>query len=294
MNDRLLSLQLFARVARLRSFSLAGRELRLSQPSVSRIISALEQQVGVALLTRSTRGVSLTEAGSDYLARIEPILLALEEAEHAARGTGELRGILRLALPTSFGVREVIPRLPAFLEQHPALRIALQMDDQFQDLVAEGIDVALRFGALADSTAVARRVAPVQRMLVAAPAYLARAGRPDSPAALAAHSIIFGPPGGSPAAWTFTRDGRTQSVRVEARVSASVNEGATVAAVAGLGIMTTSNWGCRSELTSGVLVRVLPEWQMGTSEINAVFPAGQAAKPSARAFIDYMVRSLNP
>jgi DNA-binding transcriptional LysR family regulator len=294
MSDRLLSLQLFARVARLRSFSLAGRELRLSQPSVSRIISALEQQVGAALLTRSTRGVSLTEAGSDYLARIEPILLALEEAEHAARGTGELRGILRLALPTSFGVREVIPRLPAFLEQHPALRIELQMSDQFQDLVAEGIDVALRFGALADSTAVARRVALVQRMLVAAPAYLARAGQPDSPAALAAHSIIFGPPGGSPAAWTFTRDGRTQSVRVEARVRASVNEGATVAAVAGLGIMTTSNWGCRSELASGVLVRVLPEWQMSTSEINAVFPAGQAAKPSARAFIDYMVRSLNP
>jgi DNA-binding transcriptional LysR family regulator len=293
MSDRLLSLRVFARVARLRSFSLAGRELRLSQPSVSRIISALEDEVGAALLTRTTRGVSLTEAGSDYLVRVETILLALEEADHAARGTGELRGVLRLALPTSFGVREVVPRLPGFLDHHPALRVELEMSDRLQDLVAEGIDVALRFGALADSTAVARRVAGVQRMLVAAPAYLSRAGRPGSPNELSAHSIIFGPPGASADAWTFTRDGRSVTMRLVPRVRASVNEGATLAAVGGLGIMSTTDWGCRAELADGRLVRVLPDWQMGGSEINAVFPAGQAAKPSARALIEYMVKSLN-
>src|SRR5579859_4026705 len=109
MNDRFFALRLFARVARTGSFSAAGRELGLSQPSASRIVAALEQQIGAALLTRSTRAVTLTEAGADYLARIEPILVALEEADHAVRGTGELRGSLRIATAPSFAVREIIP-----------------------------------------------------------------------------------------------------------------------------------------------------------------------------------------
>src|SRR3954462_5459833 len=133
MNDRLFALRLFARVARTGSFSRAGRELGLSQPSASRIAAALEREVGAALMTRTTRGLTLTEAGADYLARIEPILAALEEADHAARGTGELRGTLRVALTLGFGVREVIPLLPAFMQLHPALRIDLLMNDRNHD-----------------------------------------------------------------------------------------------------------------------------------------------------------------
>src|ERR1700749_3100400 len=109
MNDRFFSLQLFARVARVGSFSIAGREIGISQPTASRIVAALEQKVGVALLTRTTRAVTLTEAGTDYLARVDAILTALEEADHAARGTGELRGILRVAVSTSFAVRGILP-----------------------------------------------------------------------------------------------------------------------------------------------------------------------------------------
>lgn len=293
MSDRLFALRLFSRVARLRSFSKAGRELGLSQPSASRIVSELEQEVGVALLTRTTRGVSLSEVGGDYLARVEPILLALEEADHAARGTGELRGVLRVALPTSFGVREVVPHLPEFLAPNPALRIELQMSDQRQDLVAEGIDVALRFGALPDSTAVARRIAVARRMLVASPAYLARAGTPLSPTELSAHAIIFGPAGANPEAWTFNRDGHAVAVRVEPQLRCTVNEGATIAAVAGLGIMSTSQWGCRAEIAAGTLVPVLAEWDMDKTDINALFPAGTAAKPSARAFVEHMARALS-
>jgi DNA-binding transcriptional LysR family regulator len=116
MSDRLYILRLFTRVARTGSFSQAGRELDLSQSSVSRIIAALEAEVGVALLTRTTRAVVLTEAGAEYLARVDPILAALEEADHLAHGTGESRGVLRVALPSSFAVREVIPRLLAFLK----------------------------------------------------------------------------------------------------------------------------------------------------------------------------------
>ena len=157
MNDRLFALRLFVRVARVGSFSAAGRELGLSQPSASRILALLEREIGVALLMRTTRAVTLTEAGADYLARIEPILAALEEADHAARGTGELRGTLCIALSSSFGVRELIPRLPSFLELHPTLRIDLRMNDYRQELVQDGVDVAFRFGALTNSSATARR-----------------------------------------------------------------------------------------------------------------------------------------
>lgn len=292
MSDRIFSLRLFARVARLSSFSLAGRELGLSQPSASRIISALEKEVGVSLLTRTTRGVTLTESGRDYLERIEPILIALEEADHAARGTGELRGILRVALSTTFAVREVVPRLPAFMDRHPALRISLQMSDQRQDLVNESIDVGLRVGALTDSNAVARLLGHSRRMLVASPGYLAKAGTPESPGELANHSLIVGPAGVGAAGWSFQHNGRTTSVRAEGRLISTVNEGATAAAVAGLGVLSTFGWGCRAELASGALVEVLADWKMDTVEMHAVFPAGRAAKPSARAFVDFLRTAL--
>lgn len=292
MSDRIFSLRLFVRVARLSSFSLAGREMGLSQPSSSRIISELEKEVGVSLLTRTTRGVTLTESGRDYLERIEPILTALEEADHAARGTGELRGILRIAVSTTFAVREVVPRLQAFMDRHPALRISLQMSDQRQDLVNESIDIGLRVGALTDSNVVARLLGHSRRMLVASPDYLAKAGTPESPSDLANHSLIVGPAGVTPAGWSFQRNGRTTSIRADGRLIATVHEGATAAAVAGLGIMSTLGWGCRTELANGALVEVLTDWKMDTVEMHAVFPAGRAAKPSARAFVDYLRTAL--
>ncbi len=288
MSDRLHALRLFSRVARTGSFSSAGREMRLSQPSVSRIISTLEEEIGAALLTRTTRAVTLTEAGVDYLARIEPLLAGLEEADHAARGTGELRGLLRIGVATSFAVREVIPRLPAFMAQHSALRIELSMGDQRQDLVAEGVDVALRFGALPDSTAMAKRLGVSTRLLVASPEYLKRAGTPKLPTDLPAHSVIVGPAGSGLAGWSFHRDGKTTSVRVQGNLIVNVNEAVTAAAVAGLGIASTGTWGCRRELDSGALVQVLPKWKMDTTEVNAVFAAGRAAKPAARAFTDFL------
>src|SRR6201997_2904765 len=134
MNDRFFSLLLFVRVARTGSFSAAGRELGLSQPTASRIVAALERKVGAALLTRTTRAVTLTEAGADYLARAEVILTALDEADHAARGTGELRGILRVATSPTFASRTVMPRLIHFSDQHPKLRIEFSLDDARHDL----------------------------------------------------------------------------------------------------------------------------------------------------------------
>src|SRR6201996_6781584 len=164
MNDRFYSLQLFARVARTGSFSIAGRELGLSQPTASRIVAALEKQVGAALFTRTTRAVTLTEAGADYLARVEAILAALDEADHAARGTGELRGMLRVAMSPVFATRTVMPRLARFADLHPKLRIEFTLNDARHDLIGDSVDIAVRIGTLSDSSVVARKIGTVYRV----------------------------------------------------------------------------------------------------------------------------------
>src|ERR1700754_4123552 len=195
MIDPLFVYKLFVRVARSGSFSNAGRELGLSQSTVSRTIAALEEEMGVQLLTRSTRAVVLTEAGADYLARIEPLLTGFEEAGQAARGQNQLQGTLRIGLPASIAIREVIPLLEKFMARHAKLRIDLIMEDFRQDLLRERVDVALRFGHLPDSSAVARKVGTNHRILVASPAYLSQAGWPATPPELANHTVIIGPPG---------------------------------------------------------------------------------------------------
>lgn len=288
MSDRLAALRLFARVARTGSFSRAGREFGLAQPSASRAIAALEREIGATLFTRSTRAVALTDAGVDYLARIEPVLTALDEADAAARGTGELRGLLRVGVPSSLTTREVVPHLPDFVAGHPLLRIELRVDDQRQDLVRDGMDVALRFGTLPDSSATAKLIGHNPRIVAASPAYLAHAGMPLQPDDLLGHRIVMGPPGTSPGAWSFLRDGRTATVAVEGHLLVNANEGAVAAAVAGLGIVSTGLWGCRTEIESGQLVAVLRDWALPTTPLHAVFPSGRAASLAARAFVDYL------
>ena len=292
MIERVSSLQLFSRVARTGSFTTAGKEIGLSQPSVSRIVSNLEKELQVALFVRSTHAVKLTEVGEDYLARIEPILAALEEAEHIARGTGELTGRLRVGVATSFATREIIPRLPDFVAQHPNLRVDLVLSDSRQDLIAQSIDVAIRFGPLKDSSLLARRLGATKRLIAASPAYLDRAGVPRVPSDLSAHQVILGPSSAGSAGWVFTKDGKTLSVRVEGRIMITVNEGTTAAALAGMGIISTASWGCKAEIESGALVQLLPEWEIGEVEVHAVLPNRHSAKRSARAFADFLVESF--
>jgi DNA-binding transcriptional LysR family regulator len=292
MNDKLSTLTLFVRVAHTSSFTKAGREVGLSQPSASRRISELEKEVGAALFVRSTRAVTLTEVGADYLTRVEAILSALNEADHAARGTAELRGHLRVALSTSFGVREVIPRIGRFMSAHPALHVDLRMADDRQDLIVEGVDVAFRFGQLKDSNATSTMLGRCPRMLVASPDYLANAGLPVEPDDLAVHTFIMGPSGAGVRGWTFEKGGRRIMVRGEGRLTISLNEGTTAAAVAGLGILATGFWGCRAELCDGRLIPLLPDWAVEPLELNAVYPAARAAQPAARALAAYLADEL--
>jgi DNA-binding transcriptional LysR family regulator len=189
-------------------------------------------------------------------------------------------------------MREVIPRLAPFVQRHPALHIDLLMSDQRANLVAEGVDLALRWGELPDSSAIARSLGTSPRLLAAAPAYLARAGLPETPESLGNHEVIISPLGVGLSWWTFEQDGRTVSVRVQGRLTTSVNQAAVAAAVAGLGILSIGLWNCRAELASGELVQVLPDWHLKPIELHAVFAAGRAAKPAARAFADYLASVL--
>lgn len=287
MSDRFLALKVFVRVARLGSFSCAARELGLSQPSVSRIMAELEREVGAALIMRSTRALALTDAGMDYLGRAEALLDALEEADLAARGTGELRGSLKIGISSSFGAREVIPSLPDFCAAHPALSVQLAVDDQYQNLIAEGVDVAFRFGVLTDSSATAKLLDRTPRLVLASPSYLKTHGRPTTPDALTKHAIVIGPAGGGPSQWSFAKEGRRVAPQIQAKVSANSNEAAVTAAIAGMGIVSTVYWGCRSELEQGRLVELLADWSRESIPLHAVFAAGRATKAAARAFVDH-------
>src|SRR3981081_2864441 len=212
MSDRLQELTAFVRAGETGSFSRVARELGVSQPSISRLVASLEARLGVKLLLRTTRHVTLTDAGRMFLERARQILGELDDAENAARGLDSLRGTLRVALSGAFGIRKVIPRLPGFTTHHPKLSIDLLMSDRTEDLIAEGADMALRLGPLAHSGFGARLLGKAARLAVASPGYLARRGTPQTPADLARHDCILGPGLSGRAGWRFTRSGRATSV----------------------------------------------------------------------------------
>ncbi|MCZ3378404.1 LysR family transcriptional regulator [Rhizobium sp. AG207R] len=282
------ALRLYTRVARLGSFSAAARECGLSQSQASRIVADLEAELGARLLTRTTRAVVLTEAGAEFLARIEPILLALDDAEQSVREGEELRGVLRITTPTSFGIRDVIPRLASFAERHPKLHLEVQLGDQRQDLIKDAVDVAIRLGRLVDSTATARLIATIPRVIVASPGYLARHGTPETPNDLVRHRIVGGTAAAVPTGWRFERNGQQAAIKLEPHFSTDENEGAIAATVAGFGITSTSGWACRRELEDGSLVRLLTDWSLAGIPVHAYFPMGRATRAAARAAIDHL------
>ena len=292
MSDRIQQLTVFTRAADGGSFSRAARELGLSQPSVSRIVSELEARIGVKLVLRTTRRLTLTDAGAAFLTRARGILLELEDAEDVARGIDSLRGTIRVALPVLFGTRAVIPRLPEFLARHPELRVKLMLADERQNLVVEGADVAIRIGPLDDSGFGARKIATTERWVAATPAYLEARGVPRTPADLAGHECIFGPGGSGRERWTFARAGKTVSVAVRGRVRTDSGAGMFACLMAGMGIAIASDVMSGPEIESGALVRLLPGWAMEGGDVYAVFPTGPRPSAKVRALVDHIARNL--
>ena len=292
MKDRFQEMRLFVRAAETGSFSAAGRELGLSQPSVSRIVSELEARLGVRLLLRTTRKVVPTEAGLAYLNKARQILVELDEADDIARGADSLHGLLRVAVSSTLLVRSILPALPGFVPNHPKLRLEFLAADFMHDLVAESVDVAIRFGALPDSTFGVRKLATLQRVLLAAPAYLAARGTPRQPADLAGHDCIFGPSGNPAAPWEFERDGAATSVKIEPRYLFTSADALIACAAAGMGIVRASALMCRAELDSGALQPLLPDYALAPVAVHAVFPAGRVPSQKVRLFSDFLTGSL--
>jgi DNA-binding transcriptional LysR family regulator len=294
MNDRLQQLALFVRTVESGNFSKAAREFGLSQPSVSRSIAALERRLGVKLLIRTTRQVSATDAGDALLGRARDALLAIDEAESAARGADRLAGMLRVALPPEYGVRRIVPLLPAFFARHPLLKVDLMMSDRYENLIAEGADVALRIGDLPDSSFVARKLESARRLFIAAPSYLARRGAPASLADLAGHDVIGGPADVGDETWIGRRNGRIERQLVSFRVRSRSATGVVACAVAGLGVATASIWMCAEALASGEAVEILTDYALDPVQAYVVFPAGHRPSQRARAFSDYLEHALSP
>lgn len=291
--DRFHAMATFVRVIDTGSFSAAARQGNVGQPAVSKMIAQLEEQLGVRLVTRTTRGLSPTEAGQRYYERARRALEEADEAEVAARGAGKgLTGRLRISAATTFARLHVVPSLPAFMDEHTGLELELIMDDRVVDMVEEGIDVALRMGALPDSTATARKLAAGRRLLLATPAYLAHAGAPASPAEVAGHqAVVYTRYEGSH--WTFRHaSGAEASVSVGGRLRVTAAEGLRAAVLADMGLAVASEWMFSGELASGAVVPVLPEWALPPIDLWALFPSGRLASAKARAFADFVAEML--
>ena len=293
MNDRLQQLALFVRTVETGSFSKAARELGLSQPSASRAVAALEQRLGVKLIARTTRQISVTGAGEALLLRGREALAAIDDAESAARGADRLSGILRVALPPTYGARRIVPLLPSFFARHPFLKIDLMMSDRYENLIAEGADFALRIGEQPDSSFVARKLESARRLFVAAPSYLVRRGAPKRLAHLAAHDLIGGPTDVGEQAWMARAKGRTEVQPVNPRVHARSAAGVVACATAGLGIAIATTWMCGEELASGALVELLGDFVLDPIAAYVVFPAGRKPSQRARAFVDHLERAVS-
>lgn len=292
--DRFAALETFVAVVETGSFSAAARRLKIGQPAVSKAVAQLEDTLGVRLLLRTNRQRVPTEAGRAYFAYARRALDDAEEADQAARGSmALLSGSLRVCATVTFARLHVIPHMVPFLDAHPELSVNVVLDDRNVDLLEAGVDVALRMGELADSTMTARRIAQARRLVVATPAYLARAGRPTSPEDLAKHPAVIYDQGGGGSAWCFKGNGRETTVTLAGRFHVNAAEGVRAAVVAGIGLAVVSEWMVTPELAAGDVVEVLPDWELPPIDLWAVFPSGRRASAKARAFVDFVQSTLD-
>jgi DNA-binding transcriptional LysR family regulator len=282
--NKLTAMECFVRAVETGSFSAVGRELGIGQPNVSRYIAALEQTLGTQLLHRSTRKLLVTPEGQRYYEQARVALDVIAQAESDARGQQKPQGLLRLTCSTALGAETVIPAMPGFMARYPDVQLDLRLSDAFADLVAEGLDLAIRGGVLADSALRARRLGSSERVYVASTAYLDAWGRPDSPAALANHQCILYTAMARPDVWPF-REGEVQ-VRGPLRVNNL--EGIRRAVLDGIGIGYLPSWMVWDQVRDGSLHVVLAAHAAGLTPIQAVYAAQRLLPQRAVVFIDYM------
>lgn len=280
-------LEIFARVVAAGSMSAAGRELGLSPAVVSKRLRRLEDRLGTRLLQRTTRQIALTEAGQGFYERVVAILAGVEEAESfVSRRSALARGTLKVSAPTSFGRMHIAPNLSAFMAENKDLSINLNLSDDLVDIVGEGYDVAIRIAELADSSLVARKLAPVRRVLCATPAYLAEHGTPLSLQELEMHNCITHH---GAETWRLQSPDGIVSHRAMGNLITNSSEVVRESVLAGVGIALRSTWDVGDDLSTGTLVRVLPDYEASQNiAIHAIYPSRQFLPVKVRLFIDYL------
>ncbi|MBW8637429.1 LysR family transcriptional regulator [Hoeflea sp. WL0058] len=286
-------LEIFAQVVATGSLSAAGRELGLSPAMVSKRLKRLEDSLGTRLVQRTTRQVSLMETGKGFYERVTAILAGIEEAQaFAARRSQQARGVLKVSAPTSFGRMHIAPNLKAFMGANPDLSIDLSLSDRFVDIVADGFDIAIRIGELADSSLVARRLAPVRRILCATPDYLARHGSPQTIADLSNH-VLLPPHNNDP--WRLEGPDGPLVYRPDGPLMTNSSEVIRECVISGLGIALRSTWDISAELKAGRLTQVLPAYEGSRNlAVYAVYASRQFLPAKIRVFVDYWAELFGP
>ena len=289
--DVLDGMKTFVAAVETGSFTAAADRVGISKKLVSKYVAQLEARLGTRLLHRTTRKLSLTDAGRQYYPKCADLIEAFEEAESAVRSRdSKLRGTLRLTAPSTFGELYLQPLLHEFCAPHPDLTIDLKLGDHFADLAREGIDIALRIGKLPDSGLMARKLATTELWVVASPGYLEANPRPQTPVDLRAHHCIRDTNLRSGSRWPFLVSGQTQKIAVEGKYLVNSARSVRDFAIAGEGIGLCPDYVVAKDVNSGRLNRVLEEYPSLSLDIHAVFLDTRHMSPKQRLFLDYLVR----
>jgi DNA-binding transcriptional LysR family regulator len=285
----------FVKVVETSSFAATARYLGMSPAMVSRHIQLLEERLGARLLNRTTRRVSLTEVGQIYHERCLRILSELEEADRAASELQSVpRGRLRVTAPMTFGIRHLAPIIADYLRLYPEVAIDLSLDDRCVDLLEEGFDLAIRVGALADSSLIARRLTLAEMVLCASPDYLKQHGIPKTPRDLEQHNCLAYAYSRSRNEWRFIGpSGTEETIPVSGRFVANNGDALRIIAREAIGIIVAPQFVVEEEMKAGHLVRLLPEYRTVAFPVHAVYPHSRYLSAKARTFIDFLVSSFN-
>jgi DNA-binding transcriptional LysR family regulator len=303
--DKLSAMRTFVRVVEAGSFSAVADELRATQSAISKQVAALEKELGAKLLVRTTRSLALTDEGERYFEQVRRLIAEVAEAESdLIKGEGQLRGWLRVAASVGFGRLKLMPLVQSFMAAHPDVRVDLRLHDGFVDLVGQGIDVSVRIGDLQDSGLLARRIGTSQRMLLAHRDYVRKlpegVGEPVNPADLAAHDCIVYTGLANSNLWSFTAGagsamtrGTVQTVRVDGHLQTNSSEVIRSTVLSDMGIGYAPTWLFETELASGEVMRLMPDWESPQSPIHLVSPPERKHSAKVRAFVDHVAAKLN-
>lgn len=295
--DQLGAIRSFVNVVQRGSFSAGAKAEHTSQATVSKRVAALEQHLGVQLLHRTSRNQSLTQAGADFYEKSLAIIAELEEAEASARSqVATPRGLLRITGAFPLARLLIAPILPKYLDRHPEVKIDLVLTDKHVDLVAQGVDVAVRAQQLPDSNLVARKLFDNPMYLLASPAYLERTGTPQKPDDLAEHNCLIYSSSSSVNIWKFNRMGHDYSVAVSGSLQCDNGDTLLEAAISGLGLLVLPYWMVHKQLASGELVEVMPDFEPAPLPIHVVYPERRYLPLKVRSFVEFLTEefSRNP